>query len=74
MCAVGTGTCTLTKGTDWTSKHDSLSPCAAWPLLLPTHWQIINTATGNVAKGCEILLFAHDNVYLQQVPRKVPHI
>lgn len=72
MCAVGTGTCTLTKGTDWTPGHDSLSLRAAWHPLLPT--QIINTYTGNVAKGCEILLFAHDNVYLQQVPRKVPHI
>lgn len=36
--------------------------------------QIVNTQTGNVAKGCELLLFAHDHVYLQQVPRKVPHI
>ncbi|KAI7835405.1 hypothetical protein COHA_010700 [Chlorella ohadii] len=35
---------------------------------------IVNTQTGNVAKGCELLLFAHDHVYLQQVPRKVPHI
>ena len=41
------------------------------PLPLP---QIVNTYTGNVAKGCELLLFAHDNVYLQQVPRSTRHI
>ena len=36
--------------------------------------QIVNPRTGNVAAGCEIQLFAHDNTYLMQVPRPVPHM
>ena len=50
-------------------SHHTLPPCACMPAP-----QIVNPRTGNVAAGCEIQLFAHDNTYLMQVPRPVPHM